>query len=94
MSDVQSFPFTVGDAMRRARIDAGLSPEEVAVELKVGYRTVLNWENDKYMPRGRTLLAFAELTRCPWLLETIRSARTRSRCFAKCADQELSPVAA
>ena len=79
MADLASLPFTVGDAIRRARIDAGLTVEEVAVALKVSYRTVLNWESDKFMPRGRTLLAFARLTASDWLLDTIGRARTRSR---------------
>lgn len=94
MTDTERYPFTVGDAIRRARIDAGLTCEEVAVGLKVSYHTVRNWENDKFVPRGRALAAFVQLTGADWLLETVNLVRTRSRCFATCADQELSPVAA
>ena len=94
MAETLSPPFTPGDAIRRARIDAGLSCEEVAVALEVGYRSVLNWENDIFLPRARTLIAFAELTQAVWLLPTINSASARSIRFARCPGQTLAPAAA
>lgn len=94
MSNVVALPFTLGDAIRRARIDAKMSMEEVAIAVGVRYKTVWNWEHDIFAPRGRNLSRLIEVTGAAWLPHAAVTLRCDSRCYPKCADQELSPVAA
>lgn len=89
----QDFPFTIGDAVARARLDADMTREELAVALGVGYRTICNWETDTFVPRGRHLAQLAQVTKAPWLVEAVGSARTRSRCLNAYADQPLLAMA-
>jgi transcriptional regulator with XRE-family HTH domain len=46
---------TLGDHLRKARLDRGLRQDEVARELGVGYQTVSNWERN-YSRVGPRLL--------------------------------------
>ena len=44
-------PKTFGEALRKARIDAGLQIKELAEELGVNEGSVINWEIHGMMPR-------------------------------------------
>ncbi|MBV8799005.1 MAG: helix-turn-helix domain-containing protein, partial [Alphaproteobacteria bacterium] len=45
-------PETLGQHLRRRRIQAGLLQREVAVQLGAGVYTYLLWERDRTMPRS------------------------------------------
>ncbi len=55
---------TLGDHLRKARLDRGLLQEEVARELGVSLATVVNWEQNhtgvatRFMPRVVAFLGF------------------------------------
>lgn len=62
--------WTLGELLRKARTDAGLSQDEMAVELGVSRRTVTYWETDHIVPRRAMVLAWALRTSVPvWWLE-------------------------
>lgn len=48
-------------SLRAARVNAGLRQSDVAVELGVGKRTVVSWEQGKHKPRGDAVLALCQL---------------------------------
>lgn len=48
--------------IRRARIAAGLTQEDLAREVGVGLRNVPDWESGKRVPRLKTLRRIAEVT--------------------------------
>lgn len=62
--------WTLGELLRKARSDAGLSQDEMARELGVSRRTVTYWETDGIVPRRAMVLAWALRTGVPvWWLE-------------------------
>ena len=78
MTQTAQFPFTIDDAIRRARLDADLTPKEVALGIGCAYRTVLRWETGEKIPSGRNLARFIQLTGAAWLPEAIEVLRRRS----------------
>ena len=61
-------PRTFGQALRKARIDAGLEVKELAEELGVNERSVINWEIHGMMPRypEKVLGRFPQLSTLPF----------------------------
>lgn len=53
--------WTQADRLRKARKDAGLSPEELAAELRVTPATVRNYEGERTHPNYSTLMAWATI---------------------------------
>ena len=51
-SDYPENPQNFGEALRRARMDAGLQIKELASELGVNETSVINWETKGVKPRG------------------------------------------
>ena len=49
-----------------ARVNAGLTQNQVAKELKVSNKTVNNWENGKAIPKADKIDAICELYRVPY----------------------------
>lgn len=94
MTQAVEFPFTAGDAFRRARIDADLTAKDLAAGLHVDYQTVLRWEKGAKIPRGENLAKIVELTGATWLPDALNRLRTRSRCSGVLADDTLSVLAA
>lgn len=88
---VHNFPFTVGDAMRRARIDAGLSPQDVAGALGLNYNTILRWESGAKIPGGKNLARFIRVTGAHWLPDALEDlGNASSRCYVDLAGHELA----
>jgi transcriptional regulator with XRE-family HTH domain len=48
--------FSLGERIRKAREDAGMSQQQFADELGVDRKTVGNWEADRNQPRYRDLM--------------------------------------
>ena len=94
MTQVEAFPFTTDDCIRRARIDARLTPNELAIALDCNYQTVLRWENGTKIPSGRNLVRLIAVTGAQWLPQALESARTRNRCFATDPGQTARALAA
>jgi transcriptional regulator with XRE-family HTH domain len=63
--------WTLGDRLRKARIWAGLTTDEMAAELDVTTRTVTNYESDHTRPRRPVIALWALRTGVPfeWLDE-------------------------
>ena len=59
-----------GERIKKARKSAGLSQEELAKKLKIGKRTLIDYEKDESEPKPSTLLKIAEIcnTDAGWLL--------------------------
>lgn len=51
--------FTLGERIRKAREDLGLSQGELALRLGVDRKTVGNWESGRNQPRYRDLMLVA-----------------------------------
>lgn len=68
MSDLLIPTWTIGDRMRKARREAGLTADELADLLGVGKKSLSRWENGS-MPKRMTLTAWAHHTGVPveWL---------------------------
>lgn len=54
--------WTIGDKLRKARVDAGLEQAELATEIGISRNTVRNYEAEKTTPRRPVLLAWAMRT--------------------------------
>ena len=52
-------------SMKAARVNAGLSQEDVAQKLHVGKQTVVNWEKGKTEPKINQARAISELYGMP-----------------------------
>jgi transcriptional regulator with XRE-family HTH domain len=50
-------PSTVGEHLKKRRLDLGLRQKDVAGELGVNFKTYENWEQGKYEPATRFLPA-------------------------------------
>jgi transcriptional regulator with XRE-family HTH domain len=79
MTDTQEplpFPvFGLGDHLRKARMSAGLSQEELALRLGITSRSVTNYETDRRRPPAATLTAWAAATSVPlWWFENAKGA--------------------
>lgn len=59
---MQRVQTTKGDRLRRARKDAGLSQEQMAMELDVARTTISQYENDGGGIAADRLIRWAELT--------------------------------
>src|SRR5262249_16941851 len=46
-------PVTIGQHLKRRRLDLGLRQKDVAEQLGVNQKTYENWEQEKYEPEGR-----------------------------------------
>jgi transcriptional regulator with XRE-family HTH domain len=74
---------TVGDHLRKARLDRGLLQEEVAQNLDVSLGTVVNWEQNhtavatRFMPRVVAFLGFDPRPADDLFGERIRALRER-----------------
>lgn len=54
--------WTLGDKLRKARLDAGLDQRELAAELGIARNSVMTYESGKTAPRRPVLLAWAMRT--------------------------------
>ena|SRR5947209_16872491 len=74
---------TLGDHLRKARLDRGLLQEEVARELEVSLGTVVNWEQNhssvatRFMPRVVAFLGFDPRPADELFGERIRALREK-----------------
>lgn len=61
--------WTQADRLRKARKEAGLTPEELAEQLRVSAVTIRNYEGERTRPNYPTLMAWATITDVPieWL---------------------------
>lgn len=61
--------FSLGERIRKAREDQGLSQAEFAIRLGVDRKTVSNWEGSRNQPRYGDLMLIASVTdvNLPWL---------------------------
>ena len=53
--------FSLGERIRKAREDAGMSQQQFAEELGVDRKTVGNWEADRNQPRYRDLMLISSV---------------------------------
>jgi transcriptional regulator with XRE-family HTH domain len=60
---------TLGEAMRKARKDAGLEQQDVAEKVGVSRALVSKWERDVTEPTFRKMRTFVDITGAEWLLE-------------------------
>ncbi|WP_282920662.1 helix-turn-helix domain-containing protein [Ignavigranum ruoffiae] len=52
---------TIGQQLKTARMQAGMTQEEISEALDVSRQTISNWENDKSYPDVRTVIELSEL---------------------------------
>ncbi len=52
---------TIGQQLKTARMQAGMTQEEISEALDVSRQTISNWENDKCYPDVRTVIELSEL---------------------------------
>ena len=52
-------------SLAAARVNAGLTQEDVAKAMKVGKQTILNWEKGKIIPKPAQLEMMSRLYNCP-----------------------------
>ena len=71
MAEVGEVPqWSVGDRMRKARVGAGLKQPEMATEIGIGHRSVINYEADLRTPPRPVLVSWALRTGVPlWWLQ-------------------------
>ena len=50
--------------MKTIRLNAGLTQEDLAMQLKVKQSTISMWENNKSKPRYDTLIKLSEILHC------------------------------
>jgi transcriptional regulator with XRE-family HTH domain len=62
--------FHVGDRLRKAREEAGLSQQDLAADLGIARQSVSNYESGRFRPRRPVMLAWAMRTKVPleWLM--------------------------
>lgn len=53
--------FSLGERIRKAREDAGLSQQQLANKLGVDRKTVGNWEGERNQPRYRDLMMISSV---------------------------------
>jgi transcriptional regulator with XRE-family HTH domain len=53
--------FSLGERIRKAREDAGMSQQQFADELGIDRKTVGNWEADRNQPRYRDLMLISSV---------------------------------
>ncbi|HEX7182155.1 MAG TPA: helix-turn-helix transcriptional regulator [Thermoanaerobaculia bacterium] len=76
-------PRTLGDHLRKARLDRGLWQEHVAEELGVSVGTLLNWERNhtrvqtRFLPKVLAFLGYDPREETGHLGERIRALRER-----------------
>ncbi|MCA1569279.1 MAG: helix-turn-helix domain-containing protein [Chloroflexi bacterium] len=72
MTDLRTPTWTLGDRLRKSRMDAGFDQENMATHLGVTREAISKWEQDASQPRNllRVVERWAELTKVPtgWLL--------------------------
>jgi transcriptional regulator with XRE-family HTH domain len=63
--------WTLGDRIRKARRDAGLTAEQMAATVGVSAKTLTRWENDETAPRVDDLVRISAACQVPtfWLVE-------------------------
>lgn len=62
-------PFvTLGEEIRKARIDAHMDQQQLATALGVSRPLVSKWERNRSEPTATQFRRLAELTNAPWLL--------------------------
>lgn len=61
--------WTIGDRMRKAREEAGISAKQMATRLDMHRNTISGYEHDRIEPKRPVLLVWARLTDVPveWL---------------------------
>ena len=52
-------------SLAAARVNAGLTQEEVAKIMRVGKQTILNWEKGKIIPKIAQLEMMSRIYNCP-----------------------------
>lgn len=52
---------TIGQQLKTARLQAGMTQEDISEALDVSRQTISNWENDKSYPDVRTVIELSEL---------------------------------
>lgn len=62
MDETTTLSFGVGDRIRKARRNAGLTADQLAARLGVSKRTLLRWEAENVTPRVAFLRAIADET--------------------------------
>lgn len=55
-------------SLAAARVNAGLTQNDVAQALKVGKQTVVSWEKGKSEPKMSQSRQLSELLRCHWII--------------------------
>ena len=60
-------------SLKAARVNAGLTMEDVCARLNVSKTTIFNWENGNSLPSADTALKLSDLYRLP--LENINFSR-------------------
>ena len=53
-------PLSIGERIRQARRDAGLSQDALAARLRIAPRTIAGWEHGEFLPRSGQLAAIAD----------------------------------
>ena len=85
-------PFTLGDALARARKRAGLDQEAVAEAVGVSRPLVSRWENSKSVPDVLQFRAIAEVTGADWLLDLRTLAELDTRTVGETWDEPPLPL--
>ena len=99
---MQDYSNTLGDAVKIARTELGLTQEEVANKVDVDTRTIMNIENHKGNPKMETLFPLIRLLKIdareifhPEMKRETTAIRQLRFLIAECSEQEaaaLTPI--
>lgn len=86
---------TLGDLLRRARLDAGLEQAELAEKVGVSRAAIGAWERDRSAPDFPWVKRIVAVTGATWLFEEPYrdDIKTQSRYLGDFADQPLLAMA-
>jgi transcriptional regulator with XRE-family HTH domain len=87
---------TLGDLLRRARLDAGMEQAELAEKIGASRSAIGAWERDRSQPDFGWIKRIIVATNSPWLFtEPFKDdVRKRTASWAELAGQALADVAA
>lgn len=85
-SSSQTHTFTLGDRLRKARREAGVTSQDMAELLSASRTTVSNYENGRSEPTATTVAQWSDITGAD-LVWLIVGDALRSRCFSTEIDQ-------
>jgi transcriptional regulator with XRE-family HTH domain len=89
--------FTMGDRIRRARMNAGLKQQDIEDETGISRNSVTAWEHDARMPSAALLRVLANYLHVPveWIIQGTTPTGTPTVAYVEqmlCPEDRASPL--